>query len=146
MKPKLDIGLFADFCVFTRLYQFLHDVHIKLFCRLKKHFYEHIMQELVKMGKYTEINKQSNVKFWLNWIKLGAVSYLLSCTYCIFIPRIWKSMYQPYFIYLQCICIVDWSRETYIFLHCLLNRFWTRKKKRFMPLVTFLKCVNIWDK
>jgi hypothetical protein len=24
------------------------------------------MQELVKTGKYTEINKQSNVKFWLN--------------------------------------------------------------------------------
>ena len=38
-------------------------------------FYEHIMQELVK----TEINIQSDVKFWLNWIKFGAVSYLLSC-------------------------------------------------------------------
>ena len=24
------------------------------------------MQELVKTGKYTEINKQSDVKFWLN--------------------------------------------------------------------------------
>ena len=38
------------------------------------------MQKLVKTGKYTEINKQSNVKFWLNWIKFEAVSYLLSCT------------------------------------------------------------------
>ena len=27
----------------------------------------------------TEINKQSHVKFWLNWIKYGAVSYSLSC-------------------------------------------------------------------
>jgi hypothetical protein len=27
-----------------------------------KHFYEHIMQELAKTGKYTEINKQSHVK------------------------------------------------------------------------------------
>ena len=32
-------------------------------------FYDHIMQELVKTGKYIEINKQSDVKFWLNWIK-----------------------------------------------------------------------------
>ena len=39
------------------------------------------MQELVRTGKYTEINKQSNVKFWLNWIKLGAVSYSSSCTF-----------------------------------------------------------------
>ena len=29
-------------------------------------FYEHIMQELVKTGKFTKINKQSDVKFWLN--------------------------------------------------------------------------------
>ena len=34
----------------------------------------------VKTGKYTEINKQSQVKFWLNGIKYGAVSYSLSCT------------------------------------------------------------------
>jgi hypothetical protein len=31
-----------------------------------KQFYEHTMQKLVKTGKYTEINKQSHVKFWLN--------------------------------------------------------------------------------
>ena len=37
------------------------------------------MQELVKTGKNTEINKQSDVKFWLNYIKFGAVSYLISC-------------------------------------------------------------------
>ena len=31
-------------------------------------------------GKNTEINKQSNVKFWFNRKKHGAVSYLFSCT------------------------------------------------------------------
>ena len=45
-----------------------------------KQFYDHIMQKLVKTGKYTEINKQSYIKFWLNWIEFGAVSYLLGCT------------------------------------------------------------------
>ena len=30
-----------------------------------KQFHDHIMQELVKTGKYTEINKQSDVKVWL---------------------------------------------------------------------------------
>ena len=29
-------------------------------------FYDHIMQKLVKTGKNTEINRQSDVKFWLN--------------------------------------------------------------------------------
>ena len=37
-KPKLDIGLFVDFCVFTCFYQFMHDVLIKLFCRSKNNF------------------------------------------------------------------------------------------------------------
>jgi hypothetical protein len=41
--------------------------------------YNHIIQNLVKTGINTEINKQSNVKFWLHWIKYGAVSYSLSC-------------------------------------------------------------------
>ena len=30
-------------------------------------------------GENTKINKQSHLKFWLNWIKYGAVSYSLSC-------------------------------------------------------------------
>ena len=40
------------------------------------------MQKLVKTGKYTEINKQSDVKFWLNCRKHvhGTVSYSFSCT------------------------------------------------------------------
>jgi len=77
IKPKIDIGLFVDFWVFTCFYPVLNDIlQIK-----RKQFYDHIMQKLVKTGKNTEINKQSNVKFWLNWIKFGAVSYLLSCTH-----------------------------------------------------------------
>ena len=31
-----------------------------------KQFYGHNMQKLVKTSKNTEINKQSNVNFWLN--------------------------------------------------------------------------------
>ena len=31
-----------------------------------KQFYDHMMQKRVKTGKNTEINKQSDVKFWLN--------------------------------------------------------------------------------
>ena len=38
-----------------------------------KQFYVHIMQKLLKTGKYTEINKQSHVKFWLNWRKYRTV-------------------------------------------------------------------------
>ena len=44
-----------------------------------KQFYDHIMQKLVKTGKNTEINKQSNVNFWLDW-RNGTVSYSFSCT------------------------------------------------------------------
>ena len=51
---------------------------IKLFCSADQ-FYDHIMQELVKIEKFSWINKQSDVKFRLNRMKFGAVSYLLSC-------------------------------------------------------------------
>ena len=52
----------------------------KIFLQIKtKQFYAHIMQKLVKTGRYTEINKQSHVKFWLNWIKCRTVSYSFSC-------------------------------------------------------------------
>ena len=49
IKPKLDMGLFVDLCLFTN------------------------------SGKNTEIKKQSHVKFGFNRKKYGAVSYLLSC-------------------------------------------------------------------
>ena len=58
IKPKLDIRLFVDSA---------------------KQFYEHSMQKLAKTGKYTKINKQSHVKFWLNWRKYKTVSYSFSC-------------------------------------------------------------------
>ena len=66
IKPKLDMRLFVDFCVFTCFYQFLHDMLIKLFVLSAEQFYEHIMQKPVKTGEYIKINKQSHVKFWLN--------------------------------------------------------------------------------
>jgi hypothetical protein len=80
-KPKLDMGLFVDFCVCIYLFLpiFAWCVHeIVLFCTAEQ-FYEHIIQKLVKTGKYTKINKQSNVKFWLNWSKYGTVSYSFKC-------------------------------------------------------------------
>ena len=52
----------------------------KIILQIKtKQINDHIMQELVKTGKFSYIKKQSDVKFWLNWIKFGAVSYLSSC-------------------------------------------------------------------
>jgi hypothetical protein len=36
IKPKLDMRLFVDFCIFTCFYHFFHDVIIKLFCRSKQ--------------------------------------------------------------------------------------------------------------
>ena len=58
--PKLDNGLFVDFPVFP-----LCDHKIVLQIKIKQ-FYGHVMQKLVKTGKYKEISKQSNVKFWLD--------------------------------------------------------------------------------
>ena len=63
IKPKLDIELFVDLAEFPYSYQFLHDVIIKLFCfDLQNNF----MITTGKTGKNTEINKQSDFKFWLN--------------------------------------------------------------------------------
>jgi hypothetical protein len=60
-------------CWFLYFYLFLpvfawcdHNIVLQI---KTKQFYDNIMQKLVKTGKNTEINKQSNVKFWLNWIK-----------------------------------------------------------------------------
>ena len=80
IKPKLDMGLFSDFCViYLFLPVFAWCAHKIVLLWSAEQFYEHIMQKPVKPGKYTEINKQSDVKFWLNCIKFGAVLYLLSC-------------------------------------------------------------------
>ena len=64
MKPKLDMRLFVDSCVFTCFYKFLHDVVIKLLSAAKtKQFHDHIVQKLIKTSKYTEINKPPYIKF-----------------------------------------------------------------------------------
>ena len=44
------MGLFVDLAEFPRFYQFLHDV---IFADQNKQFYDHIMQELVKTGKFS---------------------------------------------------------------------------------------------
>ena len=68
-------------CIYLFLPVFAWCAHKIVLFWSAEQFYEHIMQKLVKTGKYTEINKKSDVKFWLNWIKYGAVSYSLSCIY-----------------------------------------------------------------
>ena len=73
------IRLWKLFWPFTVQVVAWYDHKIVLFWSAEQ-FYDHIMQKLVKTGKNTEINKQSNVKFWLNWIRYGAVSYSSSCT------------------------------------------------------------------
>ena len=54
-------------CWFLRFYLLLpvfawcdHDIDLQI---KTNQFYDHIMQKLVKKGKNTEINKQSDVKF-----------------------------------------------------------------------------------
>ena len=56
IKPKLDVGLFDDFCVFKCLPVFAW-CDPKISPQIKtKQFYDQIMPEVVKTGKYTEIN------------------------------------------------------------------------------------------
>ena len=56
------------------------DIGLVFFLLCRTILWAHIMQELVKTDKSTEINKQFDLKFWLNWINSGAISYSLSCT------------------------------------------------------------------
>ena len=64
IKPKLYIGLFVDLAEFPCFYSFLAwaDHNIVLFWSAEQ-FYDQHMQELVKTGKFSLINKQSDVKF-----------------------------------------------------------------------------------
>ena len=57
----------------------LPDLNLKLFCSDVQNNFRFSSG---KFGENTEINKQSHVKFLLNWIKYGAVSYSLSFTLC----------------------------------------------------------------
>ena len=67
-------------CIYLFLPAFAWFAH-KIVLQIKtKQFDEHIMQKLVRTGKFTEINKQSHVKFWLSWRKYRTVSYSFSCT------------------------------------------------------------------
>ena len=68
IKRKLDIWLFVDFLflpVFT-IFCMMWSI-IKLFCQSKQNNF------MITSCKNTEINKQSYVKFWPNWIKFEAV-------------------------------------------------------------------------
>ena len=74
IKPKLDVPLFVDFCVFPRSYLFcaencFEDQNKTIFC-----------SKQVRTGKNTQINKQPDVKFWLILRKYGSVLYSFSCT------------------------------------------------------------------
>ena len=68
-------------------------------------FYDHIMQKLVKTGKNTEVNKQSDVKFWLNWIKFGAVLYSLGCT-----PKEKHWILNVLVRSMKCMSAINWIR------------------------------------
>ena len=62
-------------------------VHTYLFYHggsIDSEMYSLINMRQVKTSKNTEIDKQSDVNFWLDWIKYGAVSYSLSCKESIF--------------------------------------------------------------
>ena len=53
---------------------------LKLFCfDVENNFRFRLGEIQLNLDKNTEINKQSQVKFWFNRKKLIAVSYLLSC-------------------------------------------------------------------
>ena len=58
----------CNFCVFTCFCQFLHDLIIKLFCWSTISGPRHA--KTGKKGKYAEIKKQSDVKFWLKLNKI----------------------------------------------------------------------------
>ena len=81
IKPKLDVWLLVDFCVFPRFYLNLPELNLKLFWTSEGNNFRFSSGKYLKRktGKNTEINNQSQVKFWFNRKKPGAVSYLLSC-------------------------------------------------------------------
>ena len=58
------MGLFVDLAEFTCFYQFLHVVIIKLFWSAEQ-FYDHIMQELVKIGNSAKSTNNPKSSFGL---------------------------------------------------------------------------------
>ena len=66
IKPKLDMGLFVDFCAFTWIWLNLPDQNLELFgFNVQNNF-------MIWSGK-------SEIKFWFNRRKYWGVSYFFSC-------------------------------------------------------------------
>ena len=77
IRPKYDNWLFVDFCVF---------IHSCLFYLLQTYNCSEnqnktILASHVRIGKNTQINKQSVVIFWPNWRQYGSVLNSFSCIY-----------------------------------------------------------------
>ena len=70
-----------DFCVLTSFYMMWSQ-----YCSADQNK-TILLSYHAKAGKKTEVNKQSDVKFWLNWIKFGAASYVLSCNSGYFLSK-----------------------------------------------------------
>ena len=51
IKRKFEMGLFVNFCVFTRSYLFLSVTHLKLYWRSKQNNFEFTTQRWVKIHK-----------------------------------------------------------------------------------------------
>ena len=63
-------NLTCDFCWFLCFPLNLPELNLELFWASEQNNFRH------GLGENTEINKQSHVKFWLNWKKYGAVPLL----------------------------------------------------------------------
>ena len=74
--------LISDF--FTCFWLFLHVGNIKLFCTSKIQNKDNsvflLLQILSNLGKFSEINKQFDVKSWLPYQSYSSVWWILSCT------------------------------------------------------------------
>ena len=77
IQPKLDMWLLVDFCIFPQIYlSWTQNCSVLMIKTI-------LSSAQVNFGENR--NQQSHAKFWLNWKKYGAVSYLLS-----FIKENWK--------------------------------------------------------
>ena len=96
----LDLKLFAGFCKFTKICKGLWHRNTELFSfltfRCAKQFYVPNMQEQSKVGKISEINRQTFVNWWLNSRRYRSVWYLLSCMYIFFSVQAFQ--FRPCFL------------------------------------------------
>ena len=63
IEPKLDLRLIVDFCVFPCFSLYLPELNLKL---VSSDVQNNFRFNSGKNGENTEINQQSNVKFWFN--------------------------------------------------------------------------------